>query len=211
MKIIAECGVNWKNLEEAKLMIRKSKEVGCWATKFQLYNEEVIRNHKYYKFLKSIMLDFDIAKELFDYGKSINQEVFFSCMFPEAVDWCEDVGVKYYKIRFKDRNNFNIIDKIKDTCKPYFRSVGYKEYNLGIDEISLFCIPKYPTTVYDYIKEIWDILFYKGISDHTSTTELIYFALEHNFEYFEKHVKLTEDCIESAWSVTFEELAEVLK
>ena len=40
----------------------------------------------------SIMLTKEKAKELFDYGQSIGQEVFFTPMFPEAVEWCEEIS-----------------------------------------------------------------------------------------------------------------------
>jgi sialic acid synthase SpsE len=51
---------------------------------------------------------------------------------------------------------------------------------------------------------------YKGVSDHTPDFELF---LKHSkgYEYWEKHVCLTKDCIEAEWSVTFEELEAVLK
>jgi len=209
MKIIAECGVNWRSLEEAFLMIKKAKEVGCWAAKFQLFKPSQID--------KKLPLDLYLTKEdaklLFVYGKSIGQEVFFTPMFLEAVEWCEEIGVNYYKVRYKDRSNFNLINKIKDTLKPYFRSIN-NDYSVGIDEIPLFCIPKYPAKLIDYLFEGSNE--YRGISDHTSDLELLKLFYEKyegwdNDRYFEKHVKLDDDCIESDWSVTFEALAEVLK
>ncbi len=36
MRIIAECSVNWEDLDEAKRMIDKCKELNLFAAKFQM-------------------------------------------------------------------------------------------------------------------------------------------------------------------------------
>lgn len=211
MKIIVEAGCNWHTIEEAKLFIDKSKELGLFATKFQIYNDDVIKDSEHYDFLKSIQLDYEKAKELFDYGKSIGQEVFFTPMFLEAVDWCEEIGVKYYKVRFKDNNNRLLLSKTMKTPykKTVFISANDGVYKYHKDRVRvLYCIPKYPAKRKDYYKEY--LYAYHGVSDHTKGTKLLKEAKKFGFEYFEKHMKLNDDCLESKWSVTFEQLTEVL-
>ena len=212
MRVIAECGVNWRNFEEALLMIKKAKEAGCWAAKFQLFTEEVAPNLP-----KHLYLTHGQAEMLFDTGKhEVGIEVFFTPMFLEAVDWCEAIGVNYYKIRFKDRNNQELIDRIKQTKKIYFISMELEDnphFGHGYEQRKvLFCKPFYPCGISEYIFN--NSIIFDGISDHTKDLELFKltskFSVLNTFEYFEKHVKLDDDCIESAWSVTFEELAEVL-
>ena len=207
MKIIAECGINWRNLKEAKLMIKKSKEVGCWATKFQLFTKKEAPNLLFRLYLRK----WEVA-ELFNYGKEIGQEVFFTPMYLKAIDWCEDIGVNYYKIRFKDwfENNDKLIAKIMETKKPTFISLNKTVLPRPLHKF-LFCVPEYPAYELDYFDSRKNIIpFFNGISDHTKSTDIIrYFGPE--VEYIEKHVKLNDDCPESDWSVTFEELAEVLK
>lgn len=203
MNIIAECGCNWDSIEQAKEMIRRSKEVGCFASKFQLFTHNEAENLP-----EHLYLSFDEAKELFDYGKYINQEVFFTCMYPEAVDMCEKIGVNYYKIRFKDNKNKEIFRKIVLTKKRYFISrIISKCYVWGIQ---LFCIPKYPARIqdYSYIPEEFN-----GVLDHTPNLQLLEKCLEDDqFNYFEKHMKLEGATpIENDWSVSFKELDEVLK
>jgi len=240
MKVIAECGVNWlvdngfKPLENAKLMILEAKNVGCWAAKFQLFNEGIVketvdgmikdvktrgmRNYLEYEYTKQLrrgILSKEEAKELFEYGEKEGINVFFTPMFLEAVDWCEDIGVKYYKIRFKDNQNRDLIYKIQDTGKKFFISTRNHD---GEDCLgySLYCVPEYPAKLMDYY-EIFSTGFYdvEGISDHTSCTCLLQIALYENLEdirYFEKHVKLDGSIpIEDKWSVSFKELEEVLK
>ena len=214
MKVIAEAGCNHSNLCEAIEMINRSKEIGCWATKFQIYNDDLIKDSEDYEFLKSIMLDSLAVRVLFEHGKSIGQEVFFTCMFPEAVDWCELIGVNYYKIRFADNNNRELYQKIKKTKKFTFVSIddiltsiwkSYIDYGKGA---FLYCVPKYPAKINDYKPYLYAP---DGFSDHTKDIKMLEEVKDFGYDYFEKHVKLNDDCIESAWSCTFEELEEVLK
>lgn len=233
IKIVAECGVNFRSIEEAKQMIDECHELGLFATKFQIYESNQIKDHPQRKFLESIRLSYWDVMELFDHGKSIGQEVFFTPMFEEAVEWCEKVGVNYYKIRFNDRNEYELIDKIVDTRKRYFLSTNqdhwihptnYIKTRISCDidpsnQINLYCIPEYPARIEDYQKPRLHV--YDGISDHTSNMDLfkwyrdeyskyLPYNLFHPY-YFEKHVCLTKDCLESEWSCTFDELKEVLK
>ena len=44
--VTAEIGVNWDgNFELVEKMIKKSRDVGCQAVKFQSFNEETVKNH----------------------------------------------------------------------------------------------------------------------------------------------------------------------
>jgi len=192
-------------------MIKKSKELNLFATKFQLYNEDTIKDSKDYKFLKAIMLDYNKTKELFEYGQSVKQEVFFTPMYLEAVDILEEIGVNYYKIRFKDNNNWELIEKILKIKKQCFISVKNDPHQIPFK--SLFCVPKYPATYQDYDIGIENLNLFNGISDHTNTLQLL---KECNLDftdkyYFERHMCLDKNCLESAWSSTFQELGEVLK
>ncbi|MFW9872380.1 MAG: N-acetylneuraminate synthase family protein [Candidatus Thorarchaeota archaeon] len=218
MKIVAEVGCNWHTIEEAKLFIDKSKELGLFSTKFQIYNDDVIKDSEHYDFLKSIQLDYEKAKELFDYGKSIGQEVFFTPMFEDAIFWMSEIGCEFYKIRYKDRFNGDFISLINTLVyNPIiFRSCDYDSFIIGERIIPFLCIPKYPAKWSDYIdnlyyESIMKVLF-KGISSHIPDCQLLYYIMKNykEIEYFEKHVKLNDDCLESKWSVTFEQLAEVL-
>jgi len=208
--LVCECGVNFKDLDEAKKMILESKKINAFATKFQIYSKDQIKDSKNYDFLKSIMLDYDNIKELYQYGKKIKQEVFFSCMFEESIDWCNSLNIKYGKIRFFDKNNYSLLWKAFLSGNKYFISTNYF-IPFRTNFIPLFCIPKYPSSIKDYI--LPNNIFYQGISDHTKDIILLEKTIkEKRLNYFEKHVKLSGTTpIENDWSITFKELEEVLK
>ena len=218
MKVIAECGCNWKDFDEVWDMIIKAKEIGCWAVKFQLFTEKEAPNLP-----KILYLTKERAKVIFEFGKGQGIEVFFTPMFLEVVDWCEEIGVSMYKIRYKDQNNLELVNKIFNDkellfdTEKVFISTDYPNLYHRLGFIPFSCVSKYPAKFEDYymIRRHFEETHYRGISDHTPNFQLLRYALkwEHLIEgdyYFEKHVCLTKDCLESAWSVTFEQLAEVL-
>jgi len=217
MNIICEAGCNFSTMEEAFQFIDRSKELGLFATKFQIFNEANIKNADpvFWEFLRSIMLNYKKIEELFNYGKSIDQEVFFTPMY-DCINFLEDIGVNYYKIRYADNMNIALIKTIINTGKPTFMSVGknyinYKYQNKKKNQLYLlYCIPKYPASVDDYIlpKDFRDN--FVGISDHTSSLYVLQNAMKHGVKYFEKHICFTKDCLEAKWSITFEELKKVL-
>lgn len=217
MKIVAEAGINWNTLEEAKLMIEKAKEVNIDYVKFQLFNTDIIRNNTLYGVLRTRILNKEAATELFDYGKDIEQPVFFTPMFLEAVDWCIEMDVPIIKIRFDDRYNIHLIRKILDTDKRIIMSTDRQYESLGLvmsnkDRIDfLLCVPDYPASAEDYKLDASTFQFFSGISDHTSDLELAHKALQFGANILEKHVKLDDNGIEKNWSVTFEEITERLK
>ena len=74
---------------------------------------------------------------------------------------------------------------------------------------ALYCVPSYPATIKDYLcNELFDI---ESVSDHTIDLRLFEISQMLGFNYFEKHMCLDKNCLESAWSSTFQELKEVLK
>jgi len=215
MNIIAECAVNWVDLKEAKRMIDECKRLGLFAAKFQLYNIDTIKDLKgeVFNYCFDRMLEKEDAKELFDHGKSINQEVFFTPMFEDAVEWCEEIGVNYYKIRFNDNTNWSLQRAIVKTMKSTFISLGKVSYDYIMKEstfIPFLCIPKYPSLYSDYSGI--DFKRFKGVSDHTSGTLLLETLQDEKYpcHYFEKHVRLRDGTLEDAWSITFNDLEAVL-
>ena len=44
--VVAEIGINWDgNLNLAKEMIKKAKQVGCDAVKFQAFDLDIVKEH----------------------------------------------------------------------------------------------------------------------------------------------------------------------
>lgn len=212
MKVIAECGCNFHSIEEAFIMIERAYEIGCWAAKFQAFSKEYCLDNN---LPNRLSLDYVDVKGLFGYGKKVGIEVFFTPFDVERVQWCEDIGVNYYKIRYADNKNAKLLIATQKTKKPIFVSGDNNNYFDGSTPniINLFCIPKYPSSYLDYMtptNPYYRNFNFKGVSDHTFDLELF---LKHSvgYKYWEKHVCLTKDCLESDWSVTFEELEKVLE
>lgn len=215
MQLIAECGVNWHTMEDAFEMIRQSKLAHASYTKFQLFNEETIKYTPLKKELTPLILTKENVQELYEYGKEIEQSVFFSCMFEKSVDWCEEIGVDIYKIRYSDRYNYDLICKVLATHKEVLMSIDldYRamEFNHNHRIKFLYVVPEYPAQLKSYKLNRSIFKYFSGISDHTPNLELARKALKLNGNIIiEKHVKLDDNCIEKDWSVTFDELRSLL-
>lgn len=205
-EVIAECGVNFSSISEAKLMIKKAKEAGADYAKFQLFNEQQRSDPR------EVVLTKEEAKELFEYGKEIGQKVFFTPMFLEAVYWLGEIGAtELIKIRYFDRYEYSIIEKALKTAKRVIMSID-KSYRISPDLIKqnilkidfLWCIPKYPAMDNDYSFKCIDFDFFSGISDHTKGLNVAKRMLNCHGRLLEKHIMLEgTHPIEEEWSCTF--------
>ena len=99
--IIAEIASNWEgDLRVAKEIIKKSKEAGADAVKFQMWRAKDLysETHPLWKFIKKSELKFDVVKKLKKISDDLDIEFFCSAFYPEAVDFLESIKVKRYKI-----------------------------------------------------------------------------------------------------------------
>lgn len=213
MKIIAELGCNGKNIDEYREMIKACRDNSIDFVKLQLFNKEVALRAN---IPERLSFSYEDALELFEYGQSIHQEVFFTCCDLERIEWCEEIGVHYYKIRCADNNKSQLREKIRKTLKPYFISFEMEDSTkLFRNDNAKFlcCVPKYPAPMRSY--NLAQILLSKfnGISDHTSDLRLLKQSnkIFSDYFYFEKHMKLREDCIETQWSVFINDVGRILK
>lgn len=221
MEIIAEMGVNWKFREQAIYMMGRAFVLGIKHVKFQMWKPEQIPEKL--KELRSMYVDEKLATELFEVGKQYGQEVFFSVFYPEAVEICEKIGVNFYKVRFDDRNDYQLYKRLKKTNKTIFvscqdpKDTAYFNLTTYQKRVKfLYCVPRYPAKLGDYSFSIrYDHnKKFQGISDHTSDLMLLKMSIYHpisKYDWFELHVKLNDDCFEHAWSKSFDQLTEVLK
>ena len=210
--IIAEIGINFDgSMELALELIRKAKENGANAVKFQLYKTEDLHpvGSKYYEIAKLNELSFEQAKKLFDYGESYGIEVFFSVNDKERVGWCEVIGVKKYKIAYHQKDNAQLIasiqikkDLIISSDKP------------ALGDFTLYCIPNYPTDIKDLQ---FDNIFpnFDGFSDHTVGLDAAKIALSRGAQIIEKHFCISrngkKDNPDLAGSMTPDELKELVR
>jgi len=221
MKIIAECGVNWDDLNQAKAMINKSRWALCDYAKFQLYNKSAIKDSPLRKELNKRMLSRKDAQELFDYGKKIGQPVIFTPMFMNAVEWIADMGCELIKIRYKDNCKIQLINKALGVGVPVLISADrhYIAYYRNPKVKLLYCVPEYPASPDDYQITTADFTtgkhpgaqIFSGVSDHSSGFEVMQRAKECKAEFCEVHVMLSgTQPIDEAVSKTFEGVGEFL-
>ena len=203
MNVIAEFGVNWKDLKTFREMIKQCAEVGIRYAKMQLW----MPIPQVPKAVHSMYIDEEKAHLFKKYAEKNGIDLFFTPFYARAVDICKSVGVSYYKVRYRDRNRYDLYTAMKYNGRPTFVSVplikdtiwkGHKNARY------LFCVPKYPAVPKDY-ENMTPHLFH-GVSDHTKGITVLERARDMGFEWFEKHVCLDEHCYEREWSIPIKNL-----
>jgi sialic acid synthase SpsE len=209
MDLILEFGCNWKTIKEFETMIVLCRALGIKYVKLQMWRKDQVP-----KEVRPMYVGPGRAKYCFKFAKKHGIELFFSVFYPEAVDICEKIGVNFYKVRYRDRNDYPLYKRLKKTNKTIFVSCSDPMDTLYLNLATyqkrvnfLYCVPRYPAKINDYLPLQ---LSFQGISDHTSDLKLFKNANEWKMEWFEVHVKMGNDCYESKWSKTFAQITEAL-
>ena len=201
MIIVCEIGQNFVgDMGLAKILIGFAKLYGADLVKFQLYDHKKLYNNGS---IPNVELSFEQAKDLFEYGKMLGIEVFFSVFDVERVRWCEEIGVKRYKIAYKWRNNRAVVKAVKATGKSIIISSYKPEFG-----DTLYCVPKYPAFTEDID---WGLMgLCDGFSDHTVGMEAVKTALKNGARIIEKHFAINHETgVDARWSMTPKELKEL--
>ena len=227
--LIAEIGQNFcGDMELAEKLILLSE--GADLVKFQLYDHKMLYSGN--PEIPDVALSFDQAKMLFDYGKENGIEVFFSVFDVERVEWCEQIGVKRYKIPCTMRDE-EALKAVATTNKPVIMSVNF---DLGFDggfhcgssraQVDyLYCVPEYPVLKVQFevgiFEDTGDKLGssdgrgeyhkeYDGFSDHTIGLDASKIAISRGAKIIEKHFAIDHKIgIDAEWSMTPDELKEL--
>jgi len=210
MFFVAEIGSNWEgDMDKAQRLIKECKEAGADAVKFQIWRADDLYNGKYKKYEVGV----SEAWAFFNFAKLEGIECFFSVFYPEAVDICEELGVKRYKLASRtmlgdDPFRNDTILAVRKTGKPIIQSNGKDINSKNVKK--LYCIPKYPANP---LEIDWDkAQKCDGFSDHTLGIEsaLKYAKLKPD-SIIEKHVKLEDSKGPDAFfSITTQELAQLI-
>ena len=209
--IISEIASNWEgNISTAKKLIKKSKEAGADAVKFQMWRADDLysKKHPLWNFIKKSELTFDKTKKLKEFSDQIGIDFFCSVFYPEAVNFLESINVKQYKIAsrtclLQDPYSIETLKAKAQTKKPVIISMGMGGSKSTIEKIFsknkttfCYCISEYPTK---FSKINWSTAIkFNGFSDHTLgiTAPIIYAVLKKQQKskkiIIEKHVKLAE-------------------
>jgi sialic acid synthase SpsE len=197
--IVAEIGCNYPQafISDAKQMIINSKEAGADFVKFQLFNEDVIKDSPIKERLASYILKEEDVVEFRKEADRVKIGFVLTPMYLEAVD----IANKYadmIKIRFKDNENKSLIDKVLDTGKPMLISVPKPPMDIMLAYnprvFPMYCLPSYPPVPEDFNLDQCSVC--KGFSSHFPHTLFdLGFAFNHIYPevYIEKHVMLDFD------------------
>ncbi len=209
MIIVAEVGINHGgDMTLAETLITLAKNNGADLVKFQLYDTgKLDRTPEVKRLLKSAELTFEQAKRLYDYGKQIDMQVFFSVFDPERVNWCEKMGVIFYKIAYSEWANEELWEAMEKTGKSIIASTNFSlcaPYGCDL----LYCVPKYPAKLEDYNFKAIDR--FRGLSDHTIGLDVCKIAIARGTQLVEKHFCLNHQTgADAEFSMTPAELKEL--
>lgn len=200
-------------------MLNACEDLNVKFAKFELFIKGMIP-----KELEPCIIDKERAKKFYESGKKRGIEVFFLTMYPNAIDICESIGVKYYHLRDVDQNNlilYRRLKKIKDfkdkiifvSCQnpkdTIFWNIAKHQKNIRF----LYRVPKNFANIKDYFNIEWkmDLKLLHGIIDYTTDLELFKKANETAWcDFFEMSVCLDKETIKRREFIkTFEELKEV--
>ncbi len=191
VKIIAEIHPqHMGSIKEIERMILQCKISGADYVKVQLYNSKKLFNNSEREFLELKKNEFlNISK----FAEKTGIDLFASVFDEERVDWCEEAGVKLYKIASRTVEDKGLCEKIISKNKPVIISLGmydYKKKDLPYKSkniIYLYCVSKYPTLLSDIEMPNFDESFFSGFSDHTIGLSASLHAVSRGAEFIEKH------------------------
>jgi N-acetylneuraminate synthase len=137
--IIAEIGINHNgSLDIAKKLIDEAVQVGCDAVKFQKRTPELCTpkdqwylerdtpwgRMTYINYRNMIELGFEEYSEIDVYCKEKGIDWFVSCWDEPSVDFMEQFNPGVYKFASASLTDHALIEKVKQTGKPYILSTG---------------------------------------------------------------------------------------
>ena len=126
IKIIAEIHPqHMGSIKEIERMILQCKISGADYVKVQLYNSRKLSNNSEREFLELKKNEFlNISK----FAEKTGIDLFASVFDEERVDWCEEAGVKLYKIASRTVEDKGLCEKIISKNKPVIISLGMYDY-----------------------------------------------------------------------------------
>ena len=246
--IIAELSANHSGkIETAKETIKPAKDIGANAIKLQTYTADTLTldcdsedfvikggtlwdDRKLYDLYKEAYLPWEWHKELFDYARSIDIDIFSSPFDKSAVDFLEQFNPSVYKIASFEITDYELIRYTASKGKPIIISTGIatideiqdavnicrKEGNNNI--VLLKCTSAYPAALEDAnlimienLATTFDVI--SGFSDHTLGSTAPIVATTLGAKVIEKHFILDKSIggADSEFSLDKDEFAQMIK
>jgi len=204
-------------------------QAGTDAVKFQMGRASDLydTNHPNWNEIAKSELTPQHALEFKKYSDILKIDCFWSVFYPEAIDFLENLNVKFYKIASRtsallDQNSLETMHAVAKTKKPVIISMGLGGNKKKIESIFknnkkhfLYCISKYPTQIHELDFEL--MKKYDGFSDHTEggLASLLYAINSkplNRVKFLEKHVSISESFgPDKPFSMDIENFAKMIK
>ncbi|WP_198305848.1 pseudaminic acid synthase [Arcobacter vandammei] len=246
--IIAELSANHNgSLEVAKQTIKAAKEIGANAIKLQTYRADTItlnsKNPDFmidggtlwdgknlYELYEEAYTPWEWHKELFDYARSLDIDIFSSPFDKSAVDFLETLNPSAYKIASFEITDYELVRYIASKQKPIIISTGVATIDeiqdvvdicrsVGNHDIILLkCTSEYPAKLEEAnlktianMKETFGVEV--GFSDHTMGHIAPVVAVTLGAKVIEKHFILDKSIggADSGFSLDKQEFADMIK
>lgn len=157
-----------------------------------------------YDYWKRMEFTLEQWKEIKTHCDEVGLDFICSPFSNFAVDWLEEIGVKYYKIGSGEVNNLLLLEKIAKTKKPVIISSGMSSFSeldktvsflkeRNVDFSILQCTTSYPTQPEQFGFNVINELKHKykvkvGFSDHSAKIATNIAAVALGAEILEFHV-----------------------
>jgi len=246
--IIAELSANHGgSIEIAKQTIDAAKEVGANAIKLQTYTADTITlncdkddfiikggtlwdDRKLYDLYQEAYTPWEWHKELFDYARSIDIDIFSSPFDKSAVDFLEQFNPSAYKIASFEITDYELIRYTASKMKPMIISTGIATIDeiqdavdicksAGNNEIILLkCTSSYPAPLEDAnlltipnLAQTFGVI--AGFSDHTLGATAPIVAVTLGAKVIEKHFILDKSIggADADFSMDKQEFADMVQ
>lgn len=205
MEIIAEIGQNHNgDIDLALQLIREAKKNGADVAKFQLFDAKALfptkeQGNEWFDYNCKTEITKPQLARIVEECKKNDIEFMTSVFDIERIAWCEEVGMKRYKVASRSIRDHKMIEAIAATGKPMLASLGQwheKEFPKiqakgGVEY--LYCISKYPTELKDLKLAQVDFSRYGGFSDHTLGLTAPMAAFARGAKIVEKHFTLDKN------------------
>jgi pseudaminic acid synthase len=246
--IIAELSANHGGkLSIAKETIKAAKETGADAIKLQTYTADTLTlnsdkedfiikggtlwdDRKLYDLYKEAYLPWEWHKELFDYAREIDIDIFSSPFDKSAVDFLEQFNPSAYKVASFEITDYELIRYIASKMKPVIISTGIATKTEIQDAVNicreagnnniilLKCTSAYPAPLEDAnltmipdLAQTFKVI--SGFSDHTLGYTAPIVAVTMGAKVIEKHFILDKSIggADAEFSMNKKEFSQMVK
>jgi len=215
--IIAEIGGNFTTYEQAMKLIDCANDCGVDAVKLQTYRADTVSSTKamfnmenvgitsQYELFKRFEIGKELHRQVFDYAKSKDLDVFSTPAHITDVELLDEIGCDIYKVGSDDAVNIPFLRYLAGTGKPIILATGMctlEEVKESVSAILgesnsqlylLHAITAYPTHAEDVNLDAMVTMINVfpnikiGYSDHTSGTAAAICAAAMGAKIIEKH------------------------